>query len=431
MQDGMHDAMRLLEELRIYQTELEIQNQDLRAAQNVAEEALRKYKWLFENMPLHGLIVDGQGFVVEGNALAREQFGLREQTALQRRSVYQLFSLESRTGLHAALSGNAVPGEAIQCHFEFRDAAQPQYSEAYVLSLPDVEESRGYRLILLVDRTAEQSLQVKQRALLQTQESLITERNRLNNVLEGTRAATWEWEVHSRDIDVNARWKELLGYGPSDFVHLTLDTKWELSHPDDVRTAQSRLTSHLAGRLDFYECEIRMRHKSGHWIWTIDRARVVQKDERGRPLRVAGTQMDVTESVDLRLQMEASLALLSNLTRQLQGSLYQFRQFPDGRSCFPYASDGFRDLCGVSPGEVRDDASKVFSRVHTDDLQRVMETIAESARTLRPWICEFRINFPGAGIRWIGGNSKPERTADGGTLWHGYMSDITVHKEAH
>jgi diguanylate cyclase (GGDEF)-like protein/PAS domain S-box-containing protein len=430
MQDGMHDAMRLLEELRIYQTELEIQNQDLRAAQNVAEEALRKYKWLFENMPLHGLIVDRQGFVVEGNALAREQFGLREQTALQRRSVYQLFSLESRAGLHAALAGNSVPGDAIQCHFEFRDSTQPQYSEAHVLSLPDVDASPGYRLVLLVDRTAEQSLHVKQRALLQTQDSLITERNRLNNVLEGTRAATWEWEVHSREIEVNARWKEMLGYGPNDFLHLTLDTKWELTHPEDARKAHSKLTSHLAGRLEFYECELRMRHKSGAWIWTIDRARIVQRDEGGRPLRVAGTQLEVTESTELRLKMEASLSLLANLTRQLPGVLYQFRQFPDGKSCFPYASDGLRQIYGVSPADVREDATRVFSVLHPDDLQMVSDSIEKSAQTLKPWVCEYRVCLPTEGIRWVSGSARPERLIDGSILWHGFISDITDHRLA-
>ena len=433
LRDDMHDAMRLLEELRIYQTELEIQNQDLIAAQGVAGEALRKYKWLFESLPLHGLIVDKQGFVVEGNALAREEFGLRQQASLQRRSIYQLFDMESRTALHAALSSNTAPTATIACQFEHTAGDQPQqtrYAQAFVLPLPGADPGQEHRLMLLVDRTAEHSLQRKHHALVQSEANLQTERNRLNNILDGTRAATWEWEVQSRTIEINARWKELLGYSAQELQHVTLDTKWEFAHPDDVKRAQQLLVAHLGGRLEFYECELRMRHKSGNWVWTIDRARIVERDADGRPLRVAGTQLDVTRSVEMRQRMETSFALLSNLTRQLPGVLYQFQQFADGRSCFPYASDGMRQIYGVFPTDVREDASSVFAVLHPDDLQRVADSIAESARTLKPWVCEYRVNLPGSGTHWLHGTAQPERMADASILWHGFISDITEHKVA-
>jgi PAS domain-containing protein len=113
--DDMADAMRLVEELRVYQTELEIQNQDLKAAQLQTEVAMRKYKRLFENLPLEGMIIDAQGFIVEANAVARSRFSLRQQTALQRRSVYQIFSMHSRTALHSALSSKDELARASQC----------------------------------------------------------------------------------------------------------------------------------------------------------------------------------------------------------------------------------------------------------------------------------------------------------------------------
>jgi diguanylate cyclase (GGDEF)-like protein/PAS domain S-box-containing protein len=207
-----------------------------------------------------------------------------------------------------------------------------------------------------------------------------------------------------------------------------LDTKWELAHPEDVKRAQQMLVGHLGGRVEFYECELRMRHKSGHWIWTIDRARIVERDAEGRPLRVAGTQLDVTKSVEMRQRMETSFALLSNLTRQLPGVLYQYQQFPDGRSCFPYASDGMRQIYGVFPTDVREDASSVFAVVHPEDLQRVADSIAESAQTLKPWTCDYRVNLPNVGTRWRHGTAQPERLPDGSTLWHGFISDITEHK---
>ena len=86
----------LVEELRIYQTELEIQNQELVSAQSEISLALEKYRALFENLPLPGIIVDGQGFIVEANLQACAFFGLSQHVALHRRSVLQLFEFDSR-----------------------------------------------------------------------------------------------------------------------------------------------------------------------------------------------------------------------------------------------------------------------------------------------------------------------------------------------
>jgi len=63
--------------------------------------------------------------------------------------------------------------------------------------------------------------------------------------------------------------------------------------------------------------------------------------------------------------------------------------------------------------------------VHQDDLARVVTTIAESARTMSAWQCEYRVNHPDRGEIWIEGHSIPTREPDGSILWHGYVADIT------
>ena len=131
----MADAMRLVEELRVYQTELEIQNQDLKAAQLQTEVAMRKYKRLFENLPLEGMIIDAQGFIVEANSVARNHFSLRQQTSLQRRSVYQIFSMNSRGALHAALTTKEELARASQCQLAADVAAQVREVDVHIIVL--------------------------------------------------------------------------------------------------------------------------------------------------------------------------------------------------------------------------------------------------------------------------------------------------------
>jgi len=122
--------------------------------------------------------------------------------------------------------------------------------------------------------------------------------------------------------------------------------------------------------------------------------------------------------------------LLHALVRQIPGVVYQFRLFPDGRTSIPYASEGIRWMFELEVEEVRDDASAAFSRLHPDDLTRVIASIEASARTLRTWHANARVVLPERGVRWLQGHAEPERLADGSTLWHGSIHDITSEVEA-
>ncbi|WP_449420284.1 PAS domain S-box protein [Phormidium nigroviride] len=119
---------------------------------------------------------------------------------------------------------------------------------------------------------------------------------------------------------------------------------------------------------------------------------------------------------------------LEQIARHIPGVIYQFRQRPDGTFHFPYSSDGIREIYGVSPEEVTDDASKAFGAIHPEDIDSVNQSILESAEHLTPWYCEYRSCLPDGRMLWLVGNATPEREADGSTLWHGYIRDITDSK---
>ncbi|MBF0293299.1 MAG: response regulator [Nitrospinae bacterium] len=122
---------------------------------------------------------------------------------------------------------------------------------------------------------------------------------------------------------------------------------------------------------------------------------------------------------------QEALSRLQNIARLVPGIVFQFRLRPDGSSCVPYASDAIRDIYRISPEEVREDASKVFSVVHPDDLDVHLASIQASARDLTPWKQEYRLKFGDEPALWLFGSAIPQREADGSTLWHGFISDIT------
>jgi len=139
---------------------------------------------------------------------------------------------------------------------------------------------------------------------------------------------------------------------------------------------------------------------------------------------------DITERKAWANRLEQSLNLLKNLAQRVPGVIYQFRMFPDGRSCFPFASDGIWDIYEVRPEEVQSDATVVFARLHPEDYELIANSIVQSASSLLPWELEYRVMLPHQGLRWRHGIAQPERLDDGSTLWHGCITDITERKQA-
>ncbi|MCK9638643.1 MAG: response regulator [Prolixibacteraceae bacterium] len=129
-------------------------------------------------------------------------------------------------------------------------------------------------------------------------------------------------------------------------------------------------------------------------------------------------------------ELEKSHEMLRKLTDQMPGVVYQYRMYSDGRSCFPYSSPGMKDIYGVTPEEVREDATPVFGRLHPEDYDYIVSSIMDSARTLELYHSEFRVILPDIGVRWRMCDAKPERMEDGGTLWYGIITDITERKNA-
>lgn len=141
-----------------------------------------------------------------------------------------------------------------------------------------------------------------------------------------------------------------------------------------------------------------------------------------------GLARNITERINVNKALATSHEMLNKLSERVPGVIYQYRLYPDGHSCFPFASNGIKDIYEVSPEEVREDASKVFTRLHPDDAKRVRDLIFESARNLSHFFCEFKVLLPNQGLRWRYSDAVPELLEDNSVLWYGIIYDITDRK---
>ncbi len=141
-------------------------------------------------------------------------------------------------------------------------------------------------------------------ALRRFEGEALQERERLREVVWGTGAGTWEWDQKTGETVFNERWAEIIGYTLAELAPVSIATWETLTHPDDLKISEQLLAEVFARERDFYECEARMRHKDGHWVWILDRGNVVQWAPDGSPLRMSGTHIDITVRKQAELRAE-------------------------------------------------------------------------------------------------------------------------------
>ena len=118
---------------------------------------------------------------------------------------------------------------------------------------------------------------------------------RLELVLKATDVGIWDWEINPEKLTFNQRWAEIIGYTVAELQPMTFDTWATNVHPDDLAMARELLDKHWSGELELYEVEIRMRHNRGHYVWVLASGKVVEWQKNGKPKRMLGTHLDVTE----------------------------------------------------------------------------------------------------------------------------------------
>ncbi|MFQ3574229.1 MAG: PAS domain-containing protein, partial [Thermodesulfovibrionales bacterium] len=144
-----------------------------------------------------------------------------------------------------------------------------------------VTSFKGY----LLDQTRQKEAEI----------NLVRERERLDNIIRGTNAGTWEWNVQTGEVVFNNRAVEMIGYTQEELEPLDIHVWIRHIHEEDRDNRQKTLESHLLGKSEYYNCEYRMMHKNGHLIWVIDRGKVATWTEDAKPLMMMGTLTDITE----------------------------------------------------------------------------------------------------------------------------------------
>jgi len=250
--------------------------------------------------------------------------------------------------------------------------------------------------------------------------------DRFKLATEATKDGLWDWDLGNNKIFFSTNWKNMLGFQQTE-ISDELEEWSKRVHPSDIQKAKEDIKTHLEGHSEYYINEHRMLCKDGRYKWILDRGKALF-DAKGKAYRFIGFHTDISEQKELEAKLITSDNLLRKISEQIPGIIYAYKRYPDGKSCFVFVSEHIADIYELTPMEVKDSATRVFDRIHPDDIERVVTTIEHPYKTLDLWECEYRVNLPKKGLRRLHGKAKPEKQSDGSVIWYGYIYDITDHK---
>lgn len=136
-------------------------------------------------------------------------------------------------------------------------------------------------------------------------------KERLNHALEGSSDGVWDWNMDTNEVFYSARWKAILGYADDEITPDALTWK-NLLHPDDIERANAYNQAFLESEALSYEVRFRMRHKQGHYVPILSRAKKVSIPAANSKLtfnHLIGTHVDLTNIVAIQTQLNQQIEI--------------------------------------------------------------------------------------------------------------------------
>jgi len=126
-------------------------------------------------------------------------------------------------------------------------------------------------------------------------------------ILEGTNAGYWEWNIQTGVLAVNERWAEIVGKTRAELEPTTIETWRNLIHPDDLPNVENQVKQYFKGKKDYYDAIYRQSHAAGGWVWVNARGKVIKRDSNGKPALMNGIHLDVTTMKNMEEDLRRAL----------------------------------------------------------------------------------------------------------------------------
>jgi diguanylate cyclase len=225
--------------------------------------------------------------------------------------------------------------------------------------------------------------------------ALFEERQRLAYLVEGTRAGTWEWNVQTGETRFNEQWAQIVGYRLDELDDVSMQAWYDRAHPVDLERSEEILKRHYARELPTYECEVRLRHRGGHWVWVLSRGRVQTWTDDGKPEWMFGVDIEITALKDQEEALRKSQTFL-NRAGEVAGVGGWELDLASGALVW---SDETYRIYGVKIGQPP--LKDVWQFLSPDGQHAVRHALRAAIRDGKSWDLEHSVIRAGGEIVWV------------------------------
>ena len=258
------------------------------------------------------------------------------------------------------------------------------------------------------------------------EDALRSSAERLTLALEGTEDGVWDVDLTTGETYFSSNYAWTFGF-VADQDDAKLQDLHALVHPDDLPELLKAFKEHLQGQSPVYHAEYRLRTRNGLWNWVLDRGKVIRRSPKGKPLRMVGTHVDITERKTIEGALQQSEKKFRQLTENMR-EVFWMRGRTSGQ--FIYVSPAYTEIWGRTTESLYKEAQSFMEGVHPDDLGRVYHAQKELFETQQIFNEEFRVIYPDGTMRWVWAREYPVLDADGEFYrTAGVVEDISDRKQ--
>jgi len=207
----------------------------------------------------------------------------------------------------------------------------------------------------------------------ETTKALQLDEERLRYALDASSDGVWDWNVKTGEVIYSPKWCLSLGYDPKE-VGNNINFWEKMIHPDDKESTQKKIHDHFERKNELYINEYRIRNKSGEYRYSLDRGRVIEWDKNGKPLRMIGTDTDITNRKLAEETIEKSRQHLKAILDSSAAAIFTMVPCdePDKPFRLNYFSENIEAMTGYAASMWIADESLWVNHLHPDDRQRIL-----------------------------------------------------------
>lgn len=243
--------------------------------------------------------------------------------------------------------------------------------------------------------------------------------------IEGAGDGVWDWDIQTEEVKYSRRWKEMLGYAEND-ISPTHQEWINRIHPDDQSYVAGVLQAYLSGKKAAYVVEYRLRGKNEGYKWILARGMVVSRSEDGKPLRMIGTDKDISARKQAEEALQQSQKKLLEVQRIANVGSWQL----DIATGHVVWSDELYRMFGLSPKSPPPDYTEHFRLFTAESWERLSTNLLRTQETGIPYELELEMVRADGTCGWMQARGEAIRDGSGAIVGvHGVALDVTERKQ--